>query len=150
MHENHQDPVELDLTNPRLASYKQKWKVHQDTVYWVDIQLAQLKRIEVLLNQIERNHPLRYTPSLLYPESGCDEIWRDSYTRRYMCHLDHRQRFRTKDHWTYAFHSDVARSRKDTQRIEPKLKTQLTSTVKTCYKMEWRNPGTYQVWLRHS
>ena len=41
MHKNHQDPVELDLTKPRLASYKRKWKVHQDTVYWVDIQLAQ-------------------------------------------------------------------------------------------------------------
>ena len=33
MHENHQDPKELDLTKPRRASYKQKWKVHQDTVY---------------------------------------------------------------------------------------------------------------------
>ena len=31
----------LDLTKPRLASYKQKWKRQQDTVYWVDIQLAQ-------------------------------------------------------------------------------------------------------------
>ena len=41
MHKNHQDPIELDLTKPRLASHKQKWKVHQDTVYWVDIQLAQ-------------------------------------------------------------------------------------------------------------
>ena len=26
MHKNHQDPTELDLTKPRLASYKQKWK----------------------------------------------------------------------------------------------------------------------------
>ena len=41
MHKNHQNPKELDLTKPRLASYKQKWQVHQDTVYWVDIQLAQ-------------------------------------------------------------------------------------------------------------
>ena len=40
----HRDPHELDLTKPRLASYKQKkWKRHQDTVYWVDIQLAQRK-----------------------------------------------------------------------------------------------------------
>ena len=23
------------------------------------------------------NHPLRHTPSLLYLESGCDEIWRN-------------------------------------------------------------------------
>ena len=43
MHKDHQDPIELDLTKPRLASYKQKWKVHQETVYWVDIQLAGLK-----------------------------------------------------------------------------------------------------------
>ena len=28
MLKNHQDPIELDLTKPRLASYKQKWKVH--------------------------------------------------------------------------------------------------------------------------
>ena len=42
-HKNHQDPKELDLTKPRLASYKKEWKVHQDTVYWVDIQLAQGK-----------------------------------------------------------------------------------------------------------
>ena len=34
---------ELDLTKPCLASYKQKWKRHQDTVYWVDIQLSQQK-----------------------------------------------------------------------------------------------------------
>ena len=46
MHKNHQDPIELDLTKPRLASYKQKWKVHQDTVYWVDMQLAQRKGLK--------------------------------------------------------------------------------------------------------
>ena len=43
MHKNHQDPIELDLTIPRVASYKQEWKVHQDTVYWVDTQLAERK-----------------------------------------------------------------------------------------------------------
>ena len=43
MDKDHKGPYKLDLTTkPRLASYKQKnWKVHQDTVYWVDIQLAQ-------------------------------------------------------------------------------------------------------------
>ena len=35
------------------------------------------ERIEVLSNQIERNHPLRHTPSLLYPESCCDGIGRN-------------------------------------------------------------------------
>ena len=58
MHKNHTDPQELDLTKSRLASYKQKWKVHQDTVYLVDIQLTQRKGLkfyqtrsnEVILN----------------------------------------------------------------------------------------------------
>ena len=53
MNNDHKDPHELDLTKPRLASYKQKkWKRHQDTVYWVAIQLAQKKRIEVLSNKM--------------------------------------------------------------------------------------------------
>ena len=46
MNKNHRDPQELDLTKPRLASYKQKWKRHHDTVYWVDIQLAQRKGLK--------------------------------------------------------------------------------------------------------
>ena len=46
MDKEHKDPQELDLTKPRLASYKQKWTVHQDTVYWVDIQLAQRKGLK--------------------------------------------------------------------------------------------------------
>ena len=44
MKKDHKDPHELDWAEPRLASFKQKkWKTHQDTVYWVDIQLAQRK-----------------------------------------------------------------------------------------------------------
>ena len=43
MNKEHRDPQVLDLTKPRLASYKYKWKRHQDTVYWVDIQLAPTK-----------------------------------------------------------------------------------------------------------
>ena len=46
MNKDHKDRHELDLTKSRLASYKQKWKVHQDTVYWVDIQLAQRKGLK--------------------------------------------------------------------------------------------------------
>ena len=47
MDKEHKDPYKLDLTQPRLAWYKQKtWKRHQDTVYWVDMQLAQRKRFK--------------------------------------------------------------------------------------------------------
>ena len=47
MQKSRKDPQALDLTKPRLASYKQKWKRHQDTVYWVDIQLAQRKGLKI-------------------------------------------------------------------------------------------------------
>ena len=44
MDKEYKVPYNLDLTKPRLAWYKQKtWKRHQDTVYWVDINLAQKK-----------------------------------------------------------------------------------------------------------
>ena len=47
MNKEHNDPYEIDLNAPRLAWYKQRtWKRHQDTVYWVDTQLAQRKRLK--------------------------------------------------------------------------------------------------------
>ena len=47
MDKEQKDPYKLDLTKPRLASYKQKKRRrHQDTVYWVDIQLAQRKGLK--------------------------------------------------------------------------------------------------------
>ena len=40
----HKDPEKIDLKAPRLARYMHKaWKKHQNTVYWVDINLAQKK-----------------------------------------------------------------------------------------------------------
>ena len=53
LQQEHRDPNNIDLEAPRLACYNQKtWKRHQDTVYWVDINLAQKKRIEVLSNKM--------------------------------------------------------------------------------------------------
>ena len=74
MHKNHQDPKELDLTKPRLASYMPKWKEHQDTVYWVDFQLAQ--RTGLKFYQTRSNAVILYDthPSIVYLGSNCDEI----------------------------------------------------------------------------
>ena len=58
MDKDHKDPHELDLTKPRLASDKQEWKRHQDTVYWVDIQLAQRKGFK--FNQTRWNAIMLY------------------------------------------------------------------------------------------
>ena len=66
LHENHQEP-EFDLSKPRIASYKQKWKVHQDAVCCVDVQVL--------------NDTLQ---SLLYLDSCCDGFWRN-YLRESLC-----------------------------------------------------------------
>ena len=50
------------------------------------------KRIEVLSNTIERDHPLRHASSLLCPEGYQDEIWRN-HLREYIRHLVLLQRF---------------------------------------------------------
>ena len=46
MSKDHRGPQELHFTKPRLAAYKQESKRHEDTVYWVDIQLAQRKGLK--------------------------------------------------------------------------------------------------------
>ena len=47
MDKEHQDPKKVDLKAPRLAQYMQKaWKKHQNTVYWVDINLALRKGLK--------------------------------------------------------------------------------------------------------
>ena len=63
MNKDHKDPQELDLTKPRLASYKQKWKRHQDTVYWVEIQLVQRKGLKFYHFRCNAIILLRCTPS---------------------------------------------------------------------------------------
>ena len=44
LNKEHRDPDIIDLEAPRLAWYNQTtWKKHQNTLYWVDIKLAQKK-----------------------------------------------------------------------------------------------------------
>ena len=96
MNKDHKDPHELDLTKPRLASYKQKkWKRHQDTVYWVDVQLAQRRGVKFC--QQGRTQSSCTTHSQLIVSRK--RLWwnlKKSYTRKRMCHFDHHRRFPTK------------------------------------------------------
>ena len=52
VHKNHRDPHELDLTKPRLASYKQKWKKAQGYGVLGRYTACSTKRIEVLSNKM--------------------------------------------------------------------------------------------------
>ena len=73
----HQDPAHIDFSVPRRAQYLHSaWKKHQDAVFWVDINLAIRKGIDILSNSIECNYPSRNTSSLLYSKSCEIEDWR--------------------------------------------------------------------------
>ena len=124
MNKKHQDPIELDLTKPRLASYKQQWKRHQDAVYWVDIQLAQrkgLKLFQTRCNAIILYDTLpAYCISKVVVMKSNEIIYQKVYVSR-------RPPPKTpyKDNSTCNLDSEVAGSSKDTQRIKLKPNTQL-------------------------
>ena len=116
MHENHQDPIELDLTKPRLASYKQKWKVHQDTVYWVDFQLAQRKGLKFY--QTRSNAVILYERLPDYCISTAIVVKSEEIkNQKVYVSLRPPPTISYKDNWTCNLDSDVARCSKDIQRI---------------------------------
>ena len=81
----YKDPYKLDLTQPRLAWYKQKtWKKHQDTVYWVDIQLAQRKGLKFY--QTRSNAVILYDtlPAYCFPKVVVMESGEIMYEKVYV------------------------------------------------------------------
>ena len=122
MHKNHPDPTELDLTKPRLASYKRKWKVHQDTVYWVDAQRAQRKGLKFY--QTRSNAVILYDALPAYCISKVVAMKSEEIIYQKV-HVSPRPppTISNRDSWTCDLDSDVARSSKDIQRIELKPNT---------------------------
>ena len=149
MNKDHRDPQELDLTKRRLASYKQKWKRHQDTVYWIDIQLAQNKGFKFY--QTRSNAIILYDtlpayciPAVVVMESGEIIYEKVCVSPRPPPKISY------KDNWMNELDSEVAGSSKDTQRFQPKPQTQLSRTVKTRgrTRVHKGNRERYLVWSR--
>ena len=85
MDKNHKDPDTIDLNAPRHAQYMHKaWKKHQNTGFWVDINLALMKGLKFHQTRSNAIDSSRNTPSLLYSESCYDGIWR-SHIRECFC-----------------------------------------------------------------
>ena len=87
MDKEHKDPDTIDLGAPRLAQYMHKtWKKHQNTVYWVDINLAQRKGLKFY--QTRSNAIIFHETLPAYcipkPESCSDGNWR-SHIRKSVC-----------------------------------------------------------------
>ena len=93
MDKEHKDPDTIDLGAPRLAQYMHEaWKKHQNTVYWVNIDLAIKKGLtfyQIRSNAIIIQETL---PAYCILKLFGWKLER-SVTRKYMRHLDLLQRF---------------------------------------------------------
>ena len=96
MNKEHRDPNIIDLEAPRLARYmRTAWKKHQNTVYWVDINL--LKRMEISSIRRDRT-PTSCTTHSQPIVSRRLSRWKlvKSYTRKCMRHSGLLRRFPSK------------------------------------------------------
>ena len=77
MNKEHKDLDTIDLEAPRFAQHVLKaCKNHQNTVYWVDINLALRKVLKFLSDTMERYHSSRNTPSSLNKEIRTKLTWK--------------------------------------------------------------------------
>ena len=131
MDKEHKDPYKLDLTQPRLAWYKQKtWKRHQDTVYCVDIQLAQRKGLKFY--QARSNAIILYDtlPAYCIPKVVVTVSGEIIYEKVYVS-PGPPPTISFKDNWMKEFDSEVAGSSKDSTRIQPKSKNPIVKNGET-------------------
>ena len=130
MNKEHKDPDEIDLNAPRLAWYKQKvWKKHQNTVFWVDIKLAQKNGFK--FSQTRSNAIILYDtlPAYCIPKAimmGSGEI---KYEKVYASPRPP-PKISFKDNWMKELGSEVAGGGKDSQQTQPKTKNPIVRTGK--------------------
>ena len=128
MNKEHRDQNIIDLEAPRLARYHQKnWKKHQNTVHRIERQFAQRKGLKFYLTRLNAivlyvTHPAHCIWKVVVMKS--EEI---IFQKVYVSPRPPPKIF-YKSIWMCDLDSDVAGSSKDTQRIQPKPKTQLSST----------------------
>ena len=127
MNKEHEDPHELVLTKPRLASYKQKWKKAPRYGVQGRIHLAQRKGLKFY--QTRSNAIILYDtlPAFCVSKVVVMESGEIVYEKVFVSPQPP-PKISYKDNWMCDLDSDIAGSSKDTQRIEPKPKTQLSST----------------------
>ena len=93
MDKEHKDPETISLEAPRLAQYMHiAWKKHQNTVYWVDINLAQKKGLKFCQTRSNAIILCNILPANCIPKVVRMELEK-SYTKKYINHLDCLRRF---------------------------------------------------------
>ena len=127
MNKEHRDPNNIDLEAPRLAWHKQKkWKKHKNTVYWVDIKLAQKKGFKfyqtrshaiILYNTL----PAYCIPKVVVMETGEIIYEKENASPRLPPEISF------KDNWMKELGSVVAGGQ-DSQQTQPKTKNPIVRT----------------------
>ena len=123
LNKEHRDPNNIDLEAPRHAWYKQeKWKRHQDTVYWVDIKFAQKKGLKFYQTRsnaivLYDTFPAYCISKVVVMETG-EIIYKNVYGSP-------PPKIYFKDNWMKELDSEVSGGSEDSQQIQAKSKTQL-------------------------
>ena len=145
MNKEHKDPDVIDLDAPRLAWYQQKvWKKHENTVYWVDIKLAQKKGFK--FNQTRSNAIIIYDtlPACCIPKA----IMMGTASPRPPPKISF------QDNWMKELGSEVAGGGKDSQQTQPKTKNPIVRTGRPVLSEQPSgssahfNRQTFLTWLR--
>ena len=127
MDKNHKDPDKIDLEAPRHTQHMHEaWKRHQNTVYWVDIKLAQKKGFKIYQTRsnaiiLDDTLPAYCNPKAMM-ESG-DVIYEKVIASPL---LPPKMSF--KDNWMKDLGSEVAGGSQDSQQTQPKTKNPIVRT----------------------
>ena len=130
MNEEYRDPDTIDLDVPRLAWYQQKkWKKHQNTVYWVDIKLAQMKGFK--FHQTRSNAIVHFDtlPAYYIPKAIMMEIGDIIYEKVYASPRSP-PKISFQDNWMKELGSEVAGGGEDSQQTQPKTKHPIVRSVR--------------------
>ena len=130
MDKENKDPDTIDLDAPRLAWYKQKvWKKHQNSVYCVDIKLAQnkgFKFYQTRSNAIILHDTL---PAYCILKAIMMETGEIIYEKVFASPRPPPM-ISFKDNWMKELGSEVAGGGEDSQQTEPKTKNPIVRTVR--------------------
>ena len=145
MDKNHKDPDTIDLNEPRHAQYMHKtWKKHQNTVNWVDINLA-LKRgmkfYQTRSNAIILQETL---PAFCFPKAIMMESGEVIYEKVYMSPRPH-PKISLKHDWMKELGSEVVQ-RPEVQVVQQSKKfTNQTNQIQTQIMMIERGHPLFAV-----
>ena len=135
MNKEHRDPNKIDLEAPRLAWYQQKkWKKPENTVYWVDIKLAQKRGFKFY--QTRSNAIILYDtlPACCIPKAIMMESGEIMYEKVYASPRP-LSKISFKDNWMKESGSEVDGGSEDSQQTQQKIKNPILSTVRPVFQL---------------